>query len=120
MMAEVTGADVGIGAKITQVQKLFAPMFGATDVSADGHEFDVLWEDGAMAADHSELAAEWRYPQLNDYLDIDAGVPVVQGERWTKVQMVAYTLLLVPLTLMPSLFGAMGLFYLAAALALGG
>ena len=34
-----------------------------------------------MAADHSDLAAEWRYPQLNDYLDIDAGVPVVQGER---------------------------------------
>ena len=47
-------------------------------------------------------------------------MPVVQGERWTKVQMVAYTLLLVPLTLVPSLSGTMGLFYLAAALALGG
>jgi len=47
-------------------------------------------------------------------------MPVVQGERWTKVQMVAYTLLLIPLTLMPSVFGAMGLFYLVAALALGG
>jgi glyoxylase-like metal-dependent hydrolase (beta-lactamase superfamily II) len=46
-MREVTGADIGIGARITQVQRLFAPMFGATDVSADGHEFDVLWEDGA-------------------------------------------------------------------------
>ena len=47
-LREVTGADVGIGAKITQVQKMFAPMFGATDVSADGHEFDVLWEAGAI------------------------------------------------------------------------
>jgi glyoxylase-like metal-dependent hydrolase (beta-lactamase superfamily II) len=46
-LREVTGADIGIGANITQVQRLFAPMFGATDVSADGHEFDVLWEDGA-------------------------------------------------------------------------
>jgi glyoxylase-like metal-dependent hydrolase (beta-lactamase superfamily II) len=46
-LREVTGADIGIGANITQVQRLFAPMFGATDVSADGHEFDELWEDGA-------------------------------------------------------------------------
>lgn len=46
-LREVTGADVGIGARITQVQRLFAPMFGAADVSADGREFDVLWEDGA-------------------------------------------------------------------------
>lgn len=42
-----TGADVGIGARITQVQRLFAPMFGARDVSDDGREFDALWEDGA-------------------------------------------------------------------------
>ncbi len=34
-----------------------------------------------MAADPADLAAEWRYPELVDYLDIDAGVPVVQGER---------------------------------------
>jgi len=46
-LREKTGADVGIGACITQVQRLFAPMFGAADVSSDGREFDVLWEDGA-------------------------------------------------------------------------
>ncbi len=46
-LREKTGADVGIGARITQVQRLFAPMFGASDVSADGREFDRLWEDDA-------------------------------------------------------------------------
>ena len=57
----------------------------------------------------------------NDYAK--AGVPmmpVVSGEHWTKVQMLAYTLMLIPLTVMPSVFGALGLFYAAAALALGG
>jgi heme o synthase len=47
-------------------------------------------------------------------------MPVVQGERYTKVQMLIYTLLLIPLTVMPSVFGAMGLFYAVAALLLGG
>jgi protoheme IX farnesyltransferase len=47
-------------------------------------------------------------------------MPVVAGEHWTKVQMLAYTLMLVPLTLMPSVFGALGLFYAAIALGLGG
>jgi protoheme IX farnesyltransferase len=47
-------------------------------------------------------------------------MPVVQGEYWTKIQMLAYTVLLVPLTVMPSVFGALGLFYAAVALLLGG
>ncbi len=47
-------------------------------------------------------------------------MPVVSGDHWTKVQMLAYTLMLIPLTVMPSVFGALGLFYAAAALALGG
>jgi protoheme IX farnesyltransferase len=47
-------------------------------------------------------------------------MPVVSGEHWTKIQMLAYTLMLIPLTLMPSVFGALGLFYAAAALLLGG
>jgi len=47
-LRERTGADVGIGAQITQVQRLFAPMFGAGDVLADGREFDALWDDGAV------------------------------------------------------------------------
>jgi protoheme IX farnesyltransferase len=57
----------------------------------------------------------------NDYAR--AGIPmmpVVQGDHWTKVQMLAYTLMLIPLTVMPSIFGALGLFYAVAALALGG
>jgi protoheme IX farnesyltransferase len=47
-------------------------------------------------------------------------MPVVQGDQWTKIQMLAYTLMLIPLTVMPSVFGALGLFYAVAALALGG
>ena len=40
-----------------------------------------LCEDDDMVADHDELVASWRYPDLFDYFDVDAGVPVVQGER---------------------------------------
>ncbi len=47
-------------------------------------------------------------------------MPVVAGEQWTKVQMLAYTLMLIPLTVMPSVFGSMGLLYAAVALFLGG
>jgi heme o synthase len=47
-------------------------------------------------------------------------MPVVRGDHWTKIQMLAYTLMLIPLTVMPSIFGALGLFYAVAALALGG
>jgi protoheme IX farnesyltransferase len=46
-------------------------------------------------------------------------MPVVRGERRTKVEMLLYTLFLLPLTLMPSFFGALGLIYLLAALLLG-
>ena len=41
-----TGAKIGIGAKITKVQKLFAPVFNAKDVCANGTVFDELFEDG--------------------------------------------------------------------------
>jgi protoheme IX farnesyltransferase len=47
-------------------------------------------------------------------------MPVVRGEARTKYEMLVYTLMLVPLTVMPALFGALGPFYLVAALALGG
>ena len=43
---EETGAKIGIGAKITSVQKLFAPIFNAKDVCANGTVFDALFEDG--------------------------------------------------------------------------
>lgn len=41
-----TGAKVGIGAKITNVQKLFRPVFNATDVCPEGAAFNALFEDG--------------------------------------------------------------------------
>jgi heme o synthase len=46
-------------------------------------------------------------------------LPVVHGERRTKFEMLAYTLILLPLTLMPAFFGALGAFYAVAALLLG-
>lgn len=46
-------------------------------------------------------------------------MPVVRGERDTKVQMLIYTLILLPLTILPAFFGAFGVLYAVAALALG-
>ncbi len=41
-----TGAKVGIGEHIRQVQRIFRPVFNAADVSGDGSEFDHLFKDG--------------------------------------------------------------------------
>jgi glyoxylase-like metal-dependent hydrolase (beta-lactamase superfamily II) len=41
-----TGAKVGIGEHIRDVQKIFRPVFNANDLSGDGSEFDHLFEDG--------------------------------------------------------------------------
>ena len=41
-----TGARVGIGEHIKDVQKIFRPVFNLTDVSGDGSEFDHLFKDG--------------------------------------------------------------------------
>ena len=52
----------------------------------------------------------------------NAGVPMaplVWGERETKDQMLWYTLILIPLTLLPVAFGAFGWLYFASALGLG-
>jgi protoheme IX farnesyltransferase len=46
-------------------------------------------------------------------------MPVVRGEERTKFEMLAYTLILLPLTLMPTFFGALGAFYGVAAALLG-
>jgi protoheme IX farnesyltransferase len=46
--------------------------------------------------------------------------PLVWGERETKRQMFWYTLILIPLTLLPYAFGALGLVYFASAAILGG
>lgn len=42
-----TGAKVGIGSRITEVQKVFRSLFNASDVIADGGVFDALFADGA-------------------------------------------------------------------------
>lgn len=41
-----TGAKVGIGEHIRDVQAIFRPIFNATDVSGSGAEFDALFADG--------------------------------------------------------------------------
>ncbi len=46
-------------------------------------------------------------------------LPVVKGAHQTKVQMLVYTLLLLPLTLLPTLAGTQGLLYAAVAVLLG-
>lgn len=49
-LKEKTGAPIGIGARITEVQRTFAPVFGLDDVSGDGREFDRLFRDGNTIA----------------------------------------------------------------------
>jgi protoheme IX farnesyltransferase len=46
-------------------------------------------------------------------------LPVVRGEERTKVEMLIYTLILLPLTILPTFFGALGAFYGVAAALLG-
>jgi len=41
-----TGAKVGIGEHIRDVQRIFRPVFNLDDVSDDGREFDCLFADG--------------------------------------------------------------------------
>ena len=41
-----TGARIGIGARIRDVQKVFRPMFCADDLKVDGSDFDLLVGDG--------------------------------------------------------------------------
>ncbi len=49
-LKERTGAKVVIGEHIRDVQKIFKPVFNATDVSTDGREFDRLVRDGETLA----------------------------------------------------------------------
>jgi glyoxylase-like metal-dependent hydrolase (beta-lactamase superfamily II) len=42
-----TGAPLVSGARIADVQQVFAPRFGMDDLPTDGRQFDVLVEDGA-------------------------------------------------------------------------
>ena len=47
---EQTGAAIGIGGRITEVQKVFGQLFDATDVTDDGAVFDHLFADGERFA----------------------------------------------------------------------
>ncbi len=48
LIAARTGAWIGTGALITQVQAVFAPMFGADDLLPEGRDFDRLLHDGEV------------------------------------------------------------------------
>lgn len=41
-----TGARIGIGERVTEVQRIFRPVFNASDLAADGGDFDRLFADG--------------------------------------------------------------------------
>ncbi len=41
-----TGAKIGIGEHIKDVQRIFRPVFNATDLRTDGSDFDHLFQDG--------------------------------------------------------------------------
>ena len=45
-----TGAWIGIGAHIRDVQKLFRPVFAMDDLKTDGSDFDRLFDDGERFA----------------------------------------------------------------------
>jgi glyoxylase-like metal-dependent hydrolase (beta-lactamase superfamily II) len=50
IVAARTGARVGIGARVREVQRIFRPVFGADDVVPDGRVFDHLFADGERIA----------------------------------------------------------------------
>jgi heme o synthase len=65
----------------------------------------------------------WALALIKERDYAQAGVPmmpVVKGAHETKVQMLVYTLMLLPLTLLPTLAGTQGLFYAVVAVLLGG
>lgn len=72
----VTGARLVIGAAITQVQQVFAPIFDADDVAADGSQFDILLSEGDTlplgALTISVLHTPGHTPACNTYLIGDA------------------------------------------------
>ena len=45
-----TGAKIGIGEHIREVQRIFRPVFNATDLKTDGSDFDRLFTDGERFA----------------------------------------------------------------------
>ena len=45
-----TGAKIGIGEHIKDVQRIFRPVFNATELKTDGSDFDHLFKDGELFA----------------------------------------------------------------------
>jgi glyoxylase-like metal-dependent hydrolase (beta-lactamase superfamily II) len=55
-----TGARIGIGEHIKDVQRIFRPIFNATDLATDGSDFDRLFKDGERF-NIGDLSAEVLY-----------------------------------------------------------
>src|SRR5262249_35370334 len=64
-----TGAKIGIGEHIKDVQRIFRPVFDATDLKTDGSDFDHLFRDGERFK-IGELDAEVLYTPGHTPADI--------------------------------------------------
>ncbi len=64
-----TGANIGIGEHIKDVQRIFRPIFNATDLKTDGSDFDHLFADGERF-NIGELVAEVIYTPGHTPADI--------------------------------------------------
>jgi glyoxylase-like metal-dependent hydrolase (beta-lactamase superfamily II) len=64
-----TGAQIGIGEHIKDVQRIFRPVFNATDLKTDGSDFDHLFADGERF-NIGELKAEVIYTPGHTPADI--------------------------------------------------
>ncbi len=64
-----TGAKIGIGEHIQDVQRIFRPVFDATDLKTDGSDFDHLFKDGECFK-IGELGAEVIYTPGHTPADI--------------------------------------------------
>ena len=64
-----TGARIGIGEHIKDVQRIFRPIFDATDLAADGRDFDHLFKDGERF-NIGDLTAEVLYTPGHTPADI--------------------------------------------------
>jgi hypothetical protein len=59
-----TGAKIGIGEHIKDVQRIFRPIFNATDLKTDGSDFDHLFRD-SRRFNIGELSVEIRKAGLS-------------------------------------------------------
>ena len=64
-----TGAKIGIGEHIKEVQRIFRPVFNAADLKTDGSDFDHLFKDGERF-NIGELEAEAIYTPGHTSADI--------------------------------------------------